>query len=118
TLAREFVQRRTLAKAVGGGGEDVAPAGGHDHRHHPFAVGEPDATDATRGATHRTHLVLGETYRLAVRGEKHDVIAAAGQGHVHEAVTLVQMDRPDAGAARTRERRHRRLLHHALGGSE
>src|SRR5258708_2968824 len=97
TVARVLDDRRALAVAVFGGGEDRLPLIlGDEHRDHALPAIELHAAHAVRVAAHRTHVGLLEANRLAARGEQHDVVLAVGERDADQEIGIVQVHRDDA----------------------
>src|SRR6185369_11342523 len=111
---REILDQRALAIAVLRSRQHHALLVDDDQRDHLFAHRQADAAHARRRTAHRPHVVLVEADRFAAARAQDDLAVAVGDIDADQAVGALQLDRDDAGLARTRERFERGLLDRAL----
>src|SRR5215510_14053332 len=113
-----LVERRALAEAALGDGEDadalLHDVGGDDL----VALVDLDPFDAAGAVSHRAHFLLREADAHAELGRDHDLAAAVGPPGGHDAVVVVQTDGLDPAGARMRVGVQLGLLDRALLGRE
>src|SRR6266566_5116009 len=113
-----LVERRALAEAPFGDGEDADAlqddVGGDDL----VALVELDALHAAGAPPHRAHFFFREADAHAELGRDHDLALAVGASGRHHPVVIVQSDRLDPTGARMRVRLELGLLDRALLGRE
>src|SRR4051812_42517966 len=81
-VARVFGDRRALAVAILGRGEDALLLILRDEQRDDLAaLREVHAAHAAGAPAHRAHVVLVEAHRLALVGKEHHVVLAVGHGH-------------------------------------
>ena len=112
-MQRKIFERRELAVAVLGGGENE-PFADDDERNDFLTLGELDAANARGIAPHRANLGLVEANGFAAVRTQDDVVRTVGQPDTDQTIAVAQIHRDDARGARTRVRRQRRLLDRAV----
>src|SRR5499427_7831296 len=113
-----LVERRALAEAALGDGEDadalLHDVGGDDL----VTLVDLDPLHAAGAAAHRAHFFLREADAHAELGGDHDLAPAISPPGGHDAVVVVQADGLDPAGARMRVRVQLGLLDRALFGRE
>src|SRR5262245_2182384 len=113
-----LLERRALAIAALGDGQN-ADALQHDVGSDDLvALVELDALHAAGSAAHRAHLFLREADAHPELGRDHHLALAVGAPGGHHSILVVQTDGLDAASARMRVRLELGLLHRALLGRE
>src|SRR5437763_1933527 len=109
-----LLERRALAEAALGHGEDrqalLDDVGGN----HVVALLDLDALHAGRAAAHRPHFLLGEADDHAELRGDHDLTVAVGAPGGDDPVAVLEADRLDAARPWVRVRLELGLLHLAL----
>src|SRR5882724_10414211 len=106
-----LVERRALAVAPLGDGEDLRALLHDVARDDLVALLHLDAAHAAGAAAHRPHLVLGESDGHPELGGDHDLARAVRAARGDDGVTVLETDGLDAAGARVRIGLELRLLH-------
>src|SRR4029453_15033550 len=113
-----LLERRALAEAALGDGEDLRALLHDVGADHLIVVLHLDAAHAGGAAAHRPDLFLGEADGHAELGGDHHFTVAVGTARRHQLIAILQADGLDAARARVRVSFQLGLLHLALARHE